>query len=313
MKDLTFIIPIRVDTDDRIENCLTVLRFLRQHFPLSEVMLLEQDSVVRTDRIVDAFPNIKRRFSHNPGHFSRSKGINDGVAAASGALVCACDTDILLHPEAIRRGAAILRSRRRRIVIPYNRIVLDVSGALKADISRSLDMERYGKVRRRADAPSRADLAVRINSGGIFMADRDVLLLEGGMNKKMIAYGWEDAEFCRRFDKIGYYTFMLRDFNLVHLDHRRGPDSQIGEMYDVNKLEFHKVTAMHRRQLRSYIETDLDVAPPEARLRRPLLRRRQALVNILTFQRLAHLVNKLIVNAQIDGFVKFFRKLVYAP
>lgn len=312
MKDLTFIMPIRVDTEDRVDNCLTILHFLQQHFPQSEVLLMEQDAEIRTDRIVEAFPSVRRDFAFNPDRFSKSVAVNTGIVLATRALICMCDTDILLHPVAIRRAAEMLRKRRKRVVIPHNRMVLDVSGALKAEISRSLDMEKYGKVRRFVDAPIRADIVLRDNNGGIFMADKEVLVLEGGLNKKMISYGWEDSEFCRRLDKLGYYTFMLPEFNLVHLDHRRGPDSQINEMFDVNRSEFEKITAMSRRQLQLYVETDLDIAPAQDRIRRPALRRRQVLVNLLTLQRLAHVINKVQVNLQINGATQFFRKFVYA-
>lgn len=312
MKDLTFIIPIRVDTEDRIENCLTILRFLQQHFPQSEVLLMEQDAESRTDRIVEAFPSVKRDFVRNPDRFSKSVAVNTGIALATRALICMCDTDILLHPDAIRRAAEMLRKRRKRVVIPHNRMVLDVSGALKAEISSSLDMEKYGKVRRFVAAPIRADIILRDNNGGIFMADKEVLILEGGLNKKMISYGWEDSEFSRRLDKLGYYTFMLPEFNLVHLDHRRGPDSQINEMFDVNRSEYEKISAMSRRQLQSYVETDLDIAPVEDRKSRLAMRKRQAWVNLLTFQRVAHVINKVQVNLQINGVARFFRKFVYA-
>jgi len=312
MEDLTFIIPIRVDTQDRIDNCMTILRFLQRHFPQSEVLLMEQDAESRTDRVIEAFPSVRRDFVCNPDRFSKSVAVNTGIALATRGLICMCDTDILLHPDAIRRAATLLRKRRKRVVIPHNRMFLDVSGELKAEISGSLDLEKYGKVRCFADAPVRPDLVLRENNGGIFIADKEVLVLEGGLNKKMISYGWEDTEFSRRLDKLGYYTFMLPEFNLVHLDHRRGPDSQINEMFDVNRSEFEKVSAMSRRQLQSYVESDLDIATEQDRVRRSALRRRQAWVNVLTLQRLAHLINKVQVNFQINGAAQFFRKFVYA-
>ena len=312
MQDLTFIIPIRVDTDDRIENCLTILRFLQQNFPESEILLMEQDAEMRTDCILNAFPAVKRYFAPNPGRFEKTTTVNMGIALATRPIICMYDTDILLHPSAVRQAATMLRSRKNRVVIPYNRIVIDVSGQLKSEISGSLDMEKFGTVRRFANTPTRSDLSVRENNGGIFIANKEVLMLEGGLNKKMISYGWEDAEFSKRFDKLGYYTFMLPAFNLVHLDHRRGPDSRINEMFDINQSEFRKVSAMTRRELQAYVETDLDIALPDGGKRRRALRRRQAIVNLLTLERIAHFINKVAINAQINGVSKFLKKFVYA-
>lgn len=312
MKDLAFIIPIRVDTEDRIENCLTVLRFLQLHFPDSEVLLMEQDSEPRTAKIVESFPAVRANFEINPGRFSKSRAVNDGVALSTRPLICMCDTDILLHPDAIRQACKILRKGLGRVVIPHNRIFMDVSGALKAEISSSLDMDKYGKTRRFSDAPVRPDNATRDCNGGIFLAEKRVLLLSGGLNKKMVSYGWEDTEFIRRLDKLGQYTFMLPRYNLVHLDHRRGADSRANEMFDINHAEFDKVNAMTRAQLERYIETDLDIASEADRLKRTAIRKRQAIVNIIRLQPMAHFLNKVQVNLQINGVGKFFRKFVHA-
>lgn len=312
MKDLSFIIPIRVDTEDRIDNCLTVLRFLQLHFPNSEVLLMEQDSEPRTAKIIASFPWIRRSFEINPGRFSKSRAVNEGVALSTRPLICMCDTDILLHPDAIRQACRMLRRDLGRVVIPHNRIFMDVSGALKAEISSSLDMEKYGKVRRFSDAPVRSDNATRDCNGGIFLAEKKVLLLSGGLNKKMISYGWEDTEFIRRLDKLGQYTFMLPKYNLVHLDHRRGTDSRINEMFDVNRAEFEKINAMNKTSLESYVETDLDIASDADRETRPTFRKRQAVVNMFTLQKLAHFLNKVQVNLQINGMATFFRKFIHA-
>lgn len=206
----------------------------------------------------------------------------------------------------------MLRARTGSVVIPHNRIFLDVSGTFKAEISSALDLDRFGKVRRFSDAPVRDDVAPRDCNGGIFLAEKSVLQLAGGLNKKMISYGWEDTEFIRRLDKLGYYTFMLPAFNLVHLDHRRGTDSQINEMFDINRAEFEKINAMNRFQLQAYVETDLDIAPEQEWTRRSALHRRLAIANVLGFRRAAHVINKIWVNFQINGAEKFLRKLVHA-
>jgi len=312
MIDMTFIIPIRVDTEDRIYNCLTILRFLNQYFPQSEILLMEQDAEIRTDRITEAFPLVRRDFALNSGRFSKSVAVNTGIALSTRELICMCDTDILLHPDALLRAAEMLRKRSTIVVIPHNRIFLDVSGELRSEISSTLDMEKYGRVRKFSEVPIRSGLASRDCNGGIFVARKEILQLEGGLNKKMISYGWEDTEFIRRLDKLGYYTFMLPQFNLVHLEHRRGPDSQVNEMYDINRLEFEKINSMNRHQLQLYVESELDIAPAQDRVRRSLIRRRQSLVNILTFQWLAHVINKVNVNLQINGVSKFLRKFVHA-
>lgn len=310
MNDLTFIIPIRVDSEDRLNNCHAILRFLTSSFPDSEILLIEQDETSKTDQIVSDFPSVKKLFVFNAGRFSKSNAINLGILSAKRDFICMYDTDVLIHPEAMSKAVSILRRRISRVVIPFNLICVDVSGASKAMLASSLDIERYGRIMNLLHLPTNGDLTARIVNGGIMVADREVLLLEGGYNKKMISYGWEDTEFLKRFDKLGYYSLLLSDYNLVHLDHKRGTDSQINEMYEHNRLECEKVAAMDRKLLQRYVETDLDISLPNESIRRNKLRQRQALTNLFLMQRLAHLLNKVLVYVQVLGLRGLFGRLV---
>ena len=307
MDDLSFIIPIRVDSEDRINNCLAILRFITRYFPGAQVQLIEQDTVSKTGRIVAAFPLVQHTFELNSGRFNKARAVNQGVLGSARALICMCDTDILLHPDAIRQACARLRAQRGRVVIPHNRICIDVSGAMKDEIVAEGDLDRYGKVRRFRDVPRRKDANARDCNGGIFLAARETLLLGGGVNSKMISYGWEDTEFVRRFDRLGYYTILLPEFNLLHLEHQRGADSRVNEMFDINKAEFEKVNAMPRKQLEQYVDSELDIAPPDLKRQRPNLRRRQLLANRLRFGFVRHLLNKIRIRLQIYGATEILR------
>lgn len=309
IENLTFIIPIRVDTEDRIYNCETILRFIEKRFPLSEVILIEQDDFSKTDSLVKRFSQVRKIFTKNEGRFSKTRAMNLGITLASRPYICVYDTDVLIHPDAIFHALKILEAGIIRIVIPFNLIFADVSGNLRAEISRTLDLETYGKISSLNAMPRHEDLKVRVLNGGIMLACREIVALEGGYNKKMISYGWEDTEFFKRLNKLGYYSVMLSDYNLIHLDHRRGPDSRINEMYDRNRQEFEKVIAMSRRELRSYVENEIDIAEPEEKYRRSTLRKRQSIVNIFLAQKMYHLANKVRIYIQLYGLGFLFRRL----
>ena len=307
MDDLSFIIPIRVDSEDRINNCLAIVRFITTHFPGAEIQLIEQDTVTKTAQVIAAYPMVRHDFELNAARFNKARAVNKGVLNTARALICMCDSDILLHPDAIHRACTILRKKRGRIVIPHNRIFMDISGTMKSEMVAGYDLDRYGRIRRFSDVPRRSDVTARDCNGGIFLAERETLLLGGGLNAKMVSYGWEDTEFIRRFDRLGYYTTMLPAYNLVHLDHHRGADSRINEMFDVNKAEFDKVNAMSRAQLEQYVESDLDIAPVALKARRPQFRRRQSFANLLHLQYAFHLLNKIQIKLQTNGTTAVLR------
>ena len=95
---------------------------------------------------------------------------------------------------------------------------------------------------------------------------------------------------------------MLTDFNLIHLDHRRGPDSRVNEMYAINKMEFDKVTGMSVPELKDYVERELCIAPgvdPDLRRR---LRRKRELINWITARRPLHLMNRDFESPAVQRF-----------
>jgi GT2 family glycosyltransferase len=165
------------------------------------------------------------------------------------------------------------------------------------------------RIRHLADVPKHPDIGSRILSGAIMVCDRDLAVMEGGYNRKMISYGWEDIEFFKRFEKLGYYSYMLSGFNLIHLDHRRGPDSRINAMYEVNQREFERVLDMSVAQLQSYVEDEIAiVAGVEGSLRRRL-RRRRALANWITLRHTVHATNKAATVWRVNGTQALLRRV----
>jgi hypothetical protein len=310
MHDLSFVIPIRADTSDRLENCGAILRFLTQHFPQSEIQLVEQDARSQTAALRKSFPQVVWHFEFNDKHFSRGAAINTGLLRSTRRCVCAYDTDILIDPAALRLAVSLIKSGRWPIVIPFNLIFVEVSGQRRANLIESLDLGDLSRITHLSEVPRHPEIASRVLSGAIMVCDRELVVMEGGYNRKMTSYGWEDIEFFKRFDKLGYYSYILNDFNLIHLDHRRGPDSRINEIYEINKREFDKVLGMSESQLKAYSERELNLGPAVEPDRRRRVRKRRALNNWLTLRRAAHLANKAATIWRINGTQGFINKVL---
>jgi hypothetical protein len=261
----------------------------------------------RTEALRSSFPEVVWHFDFNDRHFSRSAAINTGLLRSTRPCVCAYDTDVLLDPEALRSSAHIISSGRWPIVIPFNLIFVELSGALRKRVIDSLDISGLSTISRLSAVPKHPEIASRVLSGAVMMCDRDLALRGGGYNRKMVSYGWEDIEFFKRFEKMGHYSVMLKGFNLIHLDHRRGPDSRINEMYEINKREFDRVRGMSEAALRMYVERELRIAPVEAD-RRGHPRGGRSLNGALRFRRAAHIANKVATIWRINGLQGLLRK-----
>ena len=58
MKDLTYLLPCRIETDDRLRNVITSVTYLLKNFPESKVLVKEVDKVSNFKE--HALPQIKK-------------------------------------------------------------------------------------------------------------------------------------------------------------------------------------------------------------------------------------------------------------
>lgn len=268
---LSVIVPFRVDMPDRLRNLETITAYLGRYFPGAETILVEMDARSKVPHRLAAQYDA-HVFIKDGGPFAKARAVNDGLLRSTRPIVAFYDVDVLVHPAAAQEAVETILRGSYPVVLPFNGTFLDIGGETRDRIMRELTVGDLA-VRRMSEADSRPDIAVRFVDGGVFFARRDLISLEGGFNRKMISYGWEDLEVLMRLEKLGYYKTYLK-YNLIHLDHARGPDSVRNEHYERNREEYDRVAAMSRSELRRYVETDLALdRDGESRAARDRLRR----------------------------------------
>jgi hypothetical protein len=272
MNAFSFLLPVRIDNEDRYNNLNTSLQFLASNFPGSEILLVE-DAPKKKCAHLSNYHSIQYFFRENPGNFSRSENINFGLIKSTRPFFTVWDVDCLIKPEQLHKAYRLLSKQKAHIVLPHNEIFVNIRSDLKKEVSSSGQLNHvpyFKSIPRKNDHP---EIDVYPIPSGIVVFNRDTLIRIGGFNKKMISYGWEDIEVLKRAKKLGIYYFNLSGSNIVHLDHQRGTDSKVNEHYERNKAEFHKVLSMNKRTLISYIKEDLWLGTDEKKLDSSFLKR----------------------------------------
>ena len=309
--DLSFAIPVKIDSKYLLQNLSTVLRFLTTQFKDAEILVIEQDIESNLEKISIKYPDIKFFFMKQEGYFSKSKAINLGILNSTRKYFCMYDADVLISPEAINKSINILNKKNWRIVVPFNRIFIDVQGKLRENIINNPgNYYHLLKIKRVKDIPESTDITSRILHGGIVLADKEILEMEGGFNKKMISYGWEDTEFFKRFEKLGYQTKHINSNNIIHLGHERDSDSRPNEMYDKNKCEYLLINSMDRKKLKNYVDKELSIVYGYTE-KRQNIRKNQHRRNILFALKLRSYVNKLHLFYSIYGIREFSKRIIF--
>lgn len=254
--ECTIVIPVRIDTPDRLANLNASIYYLRVCYPSIKIIVVESDA---TRQIVDTI-QFTYYFISTSERFARGRTINDGVKLVTTPYLIVYDCDVFLNRFAVITGWEHLK-RDQHVVLPHNCVFVNITGETRLRLHK-LIIKDFNKIltnligiHHKIDNDL-ASLSYKLLSGVVMFRTTTYLQL-GGFNKKMISYGYEDQEIISRFDKMGYRYMILPHWNVFHIDHRRGIDSRINELYKANKAECDRVGGMPQDRLRQYINDEL--------------------------------------------------------
>jgi len=252
----TFIIPIRIESDDRLRNVITSVCFLLSNFK-THVIIKEVDKTSVFHE--KALPQIKEfcgdigdlthvfEQSDSPT-FHRQRVLNDMIMMTNTECVVNYDCDVILPIASYMQAYDRIVTHRSDVVYPYGngdfqiQVFADdqvVTNFLVSDF----DFNAFKGVSKTYDA----------KYGFVQFFNRDVYI-EGGLeNENFIAYAPEDVERYYRYTTLGYGVSRINDV-IYHLEHSRTPNSWFNNPYmSSNNIEWEKIQRMDKETLREYI------------------------------------------------------------
>ena len=259
LKNCTFIIPIRIESEDRMRNVVTVLAYLLKTFD-TKVILKEVDvESVFEDQVLpqiedflgDNINNLTHVFEKSDDPvFYRMKILNEMIDMADTNVIANYDCDVLFKKETYVESVEMIMDG-FDLVYPYGfgnyqkQVFIDDDGVSEF-INKDFDFEVLDKKSRMYDA----------QYGHVQFVNRKSYILAGMENENFRGSSPEDKERFYRFDKMGYSVGRIDDI-VYHLEHSRGanswPNSVQGNPYmKQNFDEWEKIQKMTGHQLRSY-------------------------------------------------------------
>ncbi len=249
LEDVTFAIPLRLESEDRQENIVTVIRYLLKHFKTNIAIceegedsvfprLMEQDWAPRVDYVFRKTSNLS---------FHKTRNLNLLYHRIHTPIIASYDSDVLFYPSQYVEAARQIRNNFLDFCYPFNEPTYDVSPALHLRLRETLTLN------------SVADTLMFANPmpppGGCLFMNRRKLYAAGLENEKFISYGPEDLERRDRLRKLGYRVGSVKG-KLFHLEHERSVHStELHDMFRLNEAEHKRILGMEREELESYIRT----------------------------------------------------------
>jgi hypothetical protein len=252
MNDFTFLIPIKIESQDRLNNLQIVISYLNNNFK-TNLILCEQGNH-KISSILESMKsdnlNITTLYLEdisNEEPIYRTKMLNKMAKIASTKFISIYDSDVIFLQQQYKDVIKTLRNNQADIVYPYDLHFYDVPKSYNHLI---VELNSPGII----DKNFCGDLNPNSVGGAIFF-NRQVFL-DGGMeNEHFVSFGPEDWERYLRFKTLGYRIKREKGC-LFHLSHLRTKDSCDKNPYFLsNSAECWKIQAMSKDELKKYMLT----------------------------------------------------------
>jgi hypothetical protein len=260
LSNCTFIIPVRIDSNDRTRNLITVLCFLLSHFN-TKIILKEVASQPLVDEYI--LPQVKefldddlRDFTYlfeksDDSEFHRMKIINEILDQVETDVAVNYDSDVLLKPEIYEKSVNLILNEKYDIIYPYGfgeyqkQIYANdelVSDFLNNDFDFSI-LETREKI--------------YMSQFGHVQFIKTKSYIDAGMeNENFISWSPEDKERYFRFNKLGYKIGRIDSAFVYHLEHYRGQNSWFNNPHIMkNNQLWEHIQNLSVEQLRNYYQS----------------------------------------------------------
>ena len=251
LTDVTFVIPVRIDSPERSRNVDVLVDFIVRHFD-STVLIMEADSSQRYF-IKHNNPRIRYFFTEDCRPvFQHTWCMNLLYPKVDTPLIAGWDTDAIVPPLQIVDTAERVRSGEAVMGLAYNGYMYKTTVELAAMYQETKDLDlltgKAGELR-----PMYGDLS----TGGAFIVDTDKYLQAGGENEYFLGWGPEDFERVKRVEILYLQPIYRAKGGLFHLWHPRYLNSWYADrQYEISgKKEFLKVCGMSRHELWDYVKS----------------------------------------------------------
>ena len=189
--DVTFLIPVRIDSPERKENLFLVLEFIKNNFGTT-IMVLEVDKKEQiSSHLID------RKFfieDHDP-IFHRTKYLNQLTEASTTPIIAIWDIDVLLGSKQLIESVNMLRNNETDMVFPYDgrfyKIYPVLVNLYKSTRNIKVFKENIGKLYL---------MYGNCSVGGTFIVDKSTYCKAGMENEYFHGWGPEDTERVKRWE-----------------------------------------------------------------------------------------------------------------
>ena len=225
MYDLTFLIPTRIETEDRLRNIISSVSYILKHIPAK--VFVKEVSPHPTFRF-RAIPEIKKYVDISnltyfyeetqEQLFCKSKVLNDLIVESNTKVVANYDADCILPVNSYHHAYSIINDDLVDVVYPYQcgiyQWCADYNQEIYDQFVNQLDVNVLDNSKRLSNS----------TIGWTQFINREKYINSYMMNENFVSWGCEDDEFYFRMSTLGNRIARVNNY-VYHLEHSRTHNS----------------------------------------------------------------------------------------
>jgi hypothetical protein len=253
--DLTFIIPTRIETDDRLRNIISSVSYLLKHIPAKVIVkevapyaTFEVKAIPEIKKYVDT-SNLNYIFEETKDNlFCKSKVLNDLIVASDTKIVANYDADCILPISSYHEAYNLINSGQVDIVYPYGCGIYQWKADYGVEIYKNFMTELDISVLDKNKTLSNSTI------GWTQFIDRQIYIDSYMMNENFVSWGCEDDEFYYRMSCLGKRIARVNNY-VYHLEHDRTHNSWFSNPnFNNNWQLWNTIKTFDKNQLIQYYE-----------------------------------------------------------
>ena len=267
ISDCTFIIPLRIESRDRMRNIITTLIYLLRNFKTNVIVKEVDKESIFKESVQPALEEALKDFQleglthifeqSDEYTFHRTKIINDMLWMVKTPYVANYDCDILLPKTSYAYAINLLKNGYKeteesetfypKCVYPYG------FGPYQAQLTASDEEVSNFMNQEFSFEVFKNWRAYDAKYGFVQFFDTEEYKRLGGENEGFVAYGYEDDERHYRFSMLSKVARMSE--RIFHLEHQRSKNSWFNNPYiEDNRKLWEKLKSCKKEELQLYYD-----------------------------------------------------------
>ena len=261
LTDTTFIIPVKIESDDRLRNAITVCCFLLSKFDTNILIkevnsepVFENEALPQIKEFIGDISNISYYFEKESDNtfFHKTRYFNELLSKCDTDVVSAYDIDVLLPVSSYLESEKMCKGEYDLVYpfgfgtqenqVKWQKKVFASDELVSHFLNENFDFSIF-------ESSCQKD---RAQWGHAQFFKRESYIKGGMENENFKAWGPEDEEKHYRFPKLGYNIGRIFDW-VYHLEHSRGDDSERTNIYFHDNLKLMEdIRGLSVEELRNY-------------------------------------------------------------